>query len=58
MSLNCFDKEQDIPNMHEKLRKSQSITEWYRCCKWGVMNTNGKCLSCGIVDIFGYFQLH
>ena len=29
----CFEEEQDIPNTYEKSRKSQSITEWYRCGK-------------------------
>ena len=28
----CFEEEQDIPNTHEKLRKSQSVTEW---CRYG-----------------------
>ena len=28
----CFEEEQDILNTHEKLRKSQSVTEWFR---WG-----------------------
>ena len=31
----CFEEEQDIPNMHEKWRKNQSITEWCRCEKCG-----------------------
>ena len=29
----CFEEEQDIPNTREKSRKSQSVTEWYRCGK-------------------------
>ena len=29
----CFEEEQDILNTHEKSRKSQSVTEWYRCGK-------------------------
>ena len=29
----CFEEEQDIPNMCEESRKSQSITEWHRCGK-------------------------
>ena len=27
----CFKEEQDIPNTHEKSRKSQSVTESSRC---------------------------
>ena len=27
----CFEKEQDIPNTREKSRKSEGVTEWYRC---------------------------
>ena len=53
----CFDKEQDIPNMSEKSRKSQNVTEWCRCGKCGVMNTNAECLSCDKVEALGYFQL-
>ena len=41
----CFDEEQDIPNTREKSRKSQSVTEWRRCGKFGVMDTNAECLS-------------
>ena len=33
----CFDKEQNIPNTREKSRKSQSVSEWCRCEKCGVM---------------------
>ena len=29
----CFEEEQDIPNIREKPRKSQSVTEWCRCEK-------------------------
>ena len=29
----CFEEEQDIPNMREKSRKSQSVTECCRCGK-------------------------
>ena len=29
----CFEEEQDIPNVCEKSRKSQSVTEWCRCGK-------------------------
>ena len=38
----CFEEEQDIPNKHEKSRKSQSVLEWCICGKWGVtvMYTN------------------
>ena len=38
----CFEEEQDIPNTREKWRKSQSVDEWYRCMKGGVMLTNVK----------------
>ena len=31
----CFEEENDIPNMREKSRKNQSVTEWCRCGKWG-----------------------
>ena len=41
----CFEEEQDIPNMHEKWRKNQSITEWCRCEKWDVMHKNVEYLS-------------
>ena len=53
----CFEEEQDIPNTREKWRKSQSVDEWYRCMKWGVMLTNVKYLSYGEVEFLGYFQL-
>ena len=29
----CFEEEQDIPNTHGISKKSQSITEWWRCGK-------------------------
>ena len=29
----CFEEEQDIPNTREKSRKSESVTEWFRCGK-------------------------
>ena len=29
----CFEEEQEILNIREKSRKSQSVTEWYRCGK-------------------------
>ena len=41
----CFDKEQDIRNTREKSRKSQTVTEWCRCGKCGVMDTNVECMS-------------
>ena len=53
----CFDEEQDIPNTCEKSRKNQSITEWCRCEKCGVMDTNVECSSCGEVEALRYFQL-
>ena len=43
----CFDEEHDIPNTREKSSKSQSVTEWYKCRKFGVKDTNVECLSCG-----------
>ena len=53
----CIDEEQDIPNTREKSRKSQSVTEWCRRGKCGVMDTYVKCLSCCKVETLGYFQL-
>ena len=46
----CFEEEQDIPNTRKKTRKSQSVTEWCRCGKWGVMYTNVEYLRCGKVE--------
>ena len=43
--------------MLKKSRKSQSVTEWCRCRKCGVIDTNVGCLSCGKVEALGYFQL-
>ena len=45
------------PNKSERSRKSQSVTEWCRCGKWGVMHTNVEYLSYGEVEALGYFQL-
>ena len=42
----CFEKEQGISNKREKSRKSQSVIEWYRCGKYGVMHTNVEYLNC------------
>ena len=53
----CFEEEQDIHNMHEKYRKSQSVTEWCRCGKWGVMYTNVEYLVCNEVEALWYFQI-
>ena len=53
----CFEEEQGISNTREKSIKSQSVTEWCRCGKWGVMYTNVEYLSCGKVEALGYFQL-
>ena len=53
----CFDEEQDIPNVLEKTRKSQSVTEWSRCEKCGVTGTYIECLRWGEVEAFGCFQL-
>ena len=52
----CFDEEQDIPNTREKSRKRQSLAEWCRCGKCGVMDANVEYLSCGEVETLGYFQ--
>ena len=41
-----FQEEQDIRNSREKSRESKSITEWFRCGKWGVMYTTVEYLSC------------
>ena len=43
----CFAEIQEILNTREKLRTRQSVTEWCRCGKWGVMHTNVKYLSWG-----------
>ena len=53
----CFDEEQYIHNTGEKSRKSQRVTEWCRCKKCGGMGTNVKCLSCGEIEAFEYFEL-
>ena len=53
----CFEEEQDIPNTCEKSRTNQSVTEWYRCGKWGVMHTNVEYLNCSEVEALAYFQL-
>ena len=39
------------------MKKSKTVTEWCRCGKCGVMDTNVDCLSCCEVEAFGYFQL-
>ena len=51
----CFEEEQDIPNTGEKSRKSQSVTEWCRRGKLDVMHKNVEYLSCGEVEVLGYF---
>ena len=53
----CFGEEQDILNTREKSWKSQSVTQWCRCGKWNVMHINVEYLSCGEVEVLGYFQL-
>ena len=53
----CFDEEQDIPNTREKLRKSQSVTNWCRCGKHGEMDAYDECLSSCEVEGLGSFQL-
>ena len=50
-------EEQDIPNIRQKQRKIQSVTEWCRCEKYGVMDTNFQCLGCGEFEALGYFEL-
>ena len=52
-----FEEKQDIPNMREKSRKIQSVTEWCRCGKWDVMRLNVEYFSCVEVEALGYFQL-
>ena len=52
----CFDEGQDIHNTREKSRKSQGFIKWCRCGKWGVMDANAECLSCGKVEALGCFQ--
>ena len=48
----------NIPNTHEKSTKNQSVTEWCRCGKYGVMDKKCHFLpqsrSRGIVWIIGY----
>ena len=51
----CFEEVQNIPNTREKLRKGQSVTEWCRCEKWGIMHTNVKSLSSCFGDTFSYW---
>ena len=46
----CFEEEQDIPNTHEKSITSQSVTEWCRCGKWGVIRR----WSFGILSVIRY----
>ena len=41
-----FVEGQDIPNMGEKSRKSQSVIEWCRFGNWDIMHTNLDYLSC------------
>ena len=53
----CFDEEQNILDTREKSRKSQSVTEWCRCGKCGVMDKNIKCLSCVEIETLRYLQL-
>ena len=43
-------EEQDSPNTREKARQSQSVPEWCRCMKLGIMHTNFEYLSCGEVE--------
>ena len=43
--------------MREKSRKSQGVTEWCRCEKYEVMDTNLECLSFGGMEALGYILL-
>ena len=52
----CFEEGQNIPNSSQKSKKIQSVTEWCRCGKWGVMHTNNESLSCSEVEGLGYFN--
>ena len=53
----CFEEGQDIHNIREKPKKSQSVTTWCRCEKWDVMHTNAEYLNCSEVKALEYFQL-
>ena len=53
----CFDEKHSLSNPGEKSRKSQNVTEWCRCEKSEVTNTNVECLSRRNVEDLGYFQL-
>ena len=43
--------------MREKSRKSLGVTEWCRCEKYEVMDTNLECLSCGGMEALGYILI-
>ena len=51
-------EEQAIPNIGEKSRKSQSVTDWCRCGKWDVMQTLSTWvaakLKLWVLSIIGY----
>ena len=47
----CFEEEQNIPKRRVKSRKSQSVTEWCWCGKWGVMHTKVEYLSCSEFEL-------
>ena len=42
----CFDEEPDIPIRPEESRKNQSVTEWCRHGKIGVMGKNTERFCC------------
>ena len=48
-------EEHDFANKHEKSRKNQTISEWCKCGKCGVMDTNVECLNCHKVEDLKYF---
>ena len=50
-------RNQSIDTTREKSRKSQSVTAWFRCGKWGAIHRKFKYLSCGEDEVLGYFQL-
>ena len=48
-------EEHDFANKHEKSRKNQTFSEWCKCGKCGVMDTNVECLNCHKVEDLKYF---
>ena len=47
----------NIPNMHDKSTKNQSVSEWYRCSKCEPMDKNVECLYSPKVAAVEYFKL-